>query len=46
MDKNINDLKVFKSDECITCFDSSPNILFCNCGHLCLCEGCFNVYKI
>ena len=41
MDKNINDLKVFKSDNIL-----SPNILFCNCGHLCLCEGCFNVYKI
>ena len=34
--------KSFKEDKCIICFESKPNILFCNCGHLNLCESCYN----
>ena len=31
---------IFKSDECVICLTKEPNILFCNCGHPCLCEEC------
>ena len=41
--KVINLFKIFKSDECIICMDNKPNILFCNCGHLCECEGCYKI---
>ena len=40
--KVINLFKIFKSDDCIICMDDKPNILFCNCGHLCICEECYN----
>ena len=36
----INDSKTYKSDECIVCLTNPPKVLFCNCGHLCLCEEC------
>ena len=39
----INLFKIFKSDECIVCMNDKPNILFCNCGHLCECEGCYKI---
>ena len=39
--KVINLFKIFKSDDCIICMDDKPNILFCNCGHLCICEECY-----
>ena len=32
--------KSFKYDECIICLTNLPNVLFCDCGHLCLCEEC------
>ena len=41
--KIINLFKIFKSEECIICMDNKPNILFCNCGHLCECEGCYKI---
>ena len=41
--KVINLFKIFKSDECIICMDDKPNILFCNCGHLCECVGCYKI---
>ena len=41
--KIINLFKIFKSDECVICMDNKPNILFCNCGHLCECEGCYKI---
>ena len=22
------------------CLDKEPNVLFCSCGHLCVCSGC------
>ena len=34
--------KIFKEDKCVVCFGNKPNILFCNCGHLIVCEECFN----
>ena len=32
--------KNFKEDNCVICLTNPPNILFCNCGHLCVCEEC------
>ena len=32
--------ETFKEDECVICLTNPPNILFCNCGHLCVCEEC------
>ena len=39
--ETINKNTVFKNDECIICLENKNNVLFCNCGHLCLCEQCF-----
>ena len=41
--KIINLFKIFKSEECIICMDKKPNILFCNCGHLCECDKCYKI---
>ena len=41
--KVINLFKIFKSDECIICMNDKPNILFCNCGHLCECDKCYKI---
>ena len=39
-DKIINSIQTFKSDKCVICLTNPPNILFCNCGHLCYCSEC------
>ena len=36
----INIEKTFKEDNCVICLEKQPNVLFCNCGHLCVCEKC------
>ena len=36
----INDFKTFKSDQCVICLEKKPKVLFCNCGHICICEKC------
>ena len=36
----INDSKTFKSDQCVICLEEEPKVLFCNCGHICICEKC------
>ena len=36
----INVEKSFKYDECIICLTNLPNVLFCNCGHIAICEEC------
>ena len=41
--KVINLFKIFKSDECIICMTDKPNIIFCNCGHLCYCVKCYKI---
>ena len=43
--KIINANKIFKEDECVICLTNPPNILFCNCGHLCVCEECSKTGK-
>ena len=30
----------FKYDECVICLDNPPNVLFNNCGHICICHNC------
>ena len=37
---SINDFKTFKSDQCVICLEKEPKVLFCNCGHICICEKC------
>ena len=37
---SINDSKTFKEDQCIICLEKEPKVLFCNCGHICICEKC------
>ena len=33
--------QTYKEDKCIICLETKPNILFCDCGHLILCDDCF-----
>ena len=32
--------KTFKYDQCVICLEEEPKVLFCNCGHICICEKC------
>ena len=43
--KIINPSKIFKSEECIICLENQPIILFCNCGHICICGECIKKYE-
>ena len=43
--KIINFSQSFKSEECVICLTNPPNVLFCNCGHLCLCSECKEMGK-
>ena len=36
----INASQSFKSEECVICYTNPPNVLFCNCGHICFCSEC------
>ena len=45
-DKMINVEKTFKEDKCVICLTNPPNILFCNCGHLCLCKKCNKIKNL
>ena len=36
----INDIKTFKLEQCVICLENKPNVLFCNCCHICICETC------
>ena len=42
----INTELTFKSDECVICLTNPPNVLFCNCGHLCICVECDRVKSL
>ena len=42
----INAGKTFKSNECVICITNSPNVLFCNCGHLSVCVECDKVKSL
>ena len=36
------DISVYKEDVCVVCMENKPDILFCNCGHLIVCDECYN----
>ena len=38
--KVINGEKTFKEKTCTICLERIPNVLFCLCGHICVCEKC------
>ena len=38
--KPINSIQTFKTDDCVICLTNLPQVLLCNCGHLCLCIEC------
>ena len=38
--QNITTKQTFKTDECAICLTNPPSVLFCNCGHLCICVEC------
>ena len=33
-------IKAYKEGKCVVCLSNDPEILFCNCGHLCICQEC------
>ena len=44
--KTINEIKTFKTDECVICLENKNNVLFCNCGHICVCEKCIEIKRL
>ena len=42
----INARKTFKSDKCVICITNTPNVLFCNCGHIAICVECDEVKSL
>ena len=44
--KQINTEQTFKSVECVICLTNPSNVLFCNCGHLCICIECNKVKSL
>ena len=46
MVQNINAEKTFKIDECVVCMECKPTVLFCDCGHICLCEKCIEIKQL
>ena len=38
--KPINSIQTFKTGYCVICLTKPPQVLFCNCGHLCVCTEC------
>ena len=37
--------KIFKTEECVICLSTKPNVLFCSCDHLCICNECNKIKK-
>ena len=44
--KVINIGKIFKTEECVICLLAKPNILYCNCDHICICNECNKIKKL
>ena len=42
----INEIKTYKMEECVTCLENKNNDLFCNCGHICVCEKCIGMKRL
>ena len=38
---SINHFRTFKLEQCVICVEKEPKVLFCNCGHICICDECF-----
>ena len=38
--------KIFKAEECAICLVNKPNVLFCSCGHLCICNKCNKIKRL
>ena len=43
---NINEIKTYKINECVICLENKANVLFCNCGHICVCEKCIEIKRL
>ena len=39
-EEKIKSSQTFKTDECVICLTNPPHVLYCNCGHLCICKEC------
>ena len=44
-EESINFENTFHFEQCIICNNHSPNVLFCNCGHLGICSECYKKYN-
>ena len=42
----INEGKTFKNDLCTICLERIPNVLFCNCGHICVFEKSIEIKRL
>ena len=42
----VNEIKTYKTDECVICLENKNNVLFCNCGHICVCEKCIEIKRL
>ena len=40
--KDEYDVNVYREDVCVVCMTNKPDILFCNCGHLIVCDECYH----
>lgn len=39
-----SDIKIFDCQECVICYETSPNIIFDKCLHVCYCIECYQKY--
>ena len=40
-----NRIDSYKEENCVLCLDKKSNVMFCNCGHICICEKCNEGYR-
>ena len=38
--KLINSIQTLKTGDCVICLTNPQQVLFCNCGHVCICIEC------
>ena len=41
----IKTIESYREEECVLCLKEKSNILFCKCGHICICKKCKEKYK-
>ena len=44
-DEYVNSETTYPTNKCVICSITTPNVLFCNCGHLTICENCYRNYN-